>query len=386
MQIGYIHIGKEQQSRVMQMLKRLTEPGALDEIGIGRIRDAFADRLFPGTSTLQKHAKYFSLMPQLYQRAASRKYNRLSEVQTEIIRLEKKMTEILWRDSNHASGITGSEMIERPGDSFVKYDPAYIYNSGLRTFEIVRCKSVHQAIYNLSKKLHNKPETFKSNDEETANDAEELTGSIQPWDVPLNIEYDFLKECPLELSPADKAFIRKKMLTAPASQGTLLSYLLEHPGVRRLDEFPWLMSEDLPSNLRQLYDDAIAFSEFVYLLRLRYYYLYSHKEDDKVLETFNNQLEYVRGRNYDMPAILDSSGSYHESTRNFCLSSFNAAMNDNLEELDSLITRRERQLKGSRSKIGTDGYSGNGAARLNYRWETVGVYLDELRESEVSHG
>ena len=61
-------------------------------------------------------------------------------------------------------------------------------------------------------------------------------------------------------------------------------------------------------------------------------------------------------------------------------------MNDNLEELDSLITRRERQLKGSRSKIGTDGYNGNGAARLNYRWETVGVYLDELKESEASHG
>lgn len=385
MQIGYIHIGKEQQSRVMQMLKRLTEPGALDEIGIGRIRDAFADRLFPGTSTLQKHAKYFSLMPQLYQRAASRKYNRLSEVQTEIIRLEKKMTENLWRDSDHASGITGSEMIERPGDSYVKYDPAYIYNSGLRTFEIVRCKSVHQAIYNLSKKLHAQPKAFRSDDENVANDAEELTGAIQPWDVPLNIEYDFLKECPLTLTAADKTFIRKKMLSAPASQDTLLSYLLEHPEVRRLGEFPWIMSEDLPSDLRQLYDNAIAFSEFVYLLRLRYYWLYSSKQDKEVLEAFNTQFDYVRSHNYDMEAIIDSSGSYHQSTRNFCLSSYQAAMNDNMEELDSLIIRRERQLKGSRSKIGTDGYSGNGSARLNYRWETVGVYLNELKE-EVNHG
>lgn len=59
MQLGYIHIGKEEQNRVMQMLKRLTEPGALDEIGIGRIRDAFADQLFPGTSTLQNMLNTF---------------------------------------------------------------------------------------------------------------------------------------------------------------------------------------------------------------------------------------------------------------------------------------------------------------------------------------
>lgn len=61
MKLGYIHNNREEQTRVMQVLKMTSESVALDELGIGRIRDAFADRMFPGISTLQKHMKYFSL-------------------------------------------------------------------------------------------------------------------------------------------------------------------------------------------------------------------------------------------------------------------------------------------------------------------------------------
>lgn len=49
MKLGYIHNNREEQTRVMQVLKMTSESVAL---GIGRIRDAFADRMFPGISTL----------------------------------------------------------------------------------------------------------------------------------------------------------------------------------------------------------------------------------------------------------------------------------------------------------------------------------------------
>ena len=48
MKLGYIHSNREEQTRVMQVLKMTSESVALDELGIGRIRDAFADRMFPG--------------------------------------------------------------------------------------------------------------------------------------------------------------------------------------------------------------------------------------------------------------------------------------------------------------------------------------------------
>ena len=57
MKLGYIHSNKEEQARVLQALKLTSESVALEELGIGRIRDAFADKMFPDVSTLQKHIK-----------------------------------------------------------------------------------------------------------------------------------------------------------------------------------------------------------------------------------------------------------------------------------------------------------------------------------------
>ena len=121
MKLGYIHSSKEEQARAMQVLKMTSESVALDELGIGRIRDAFADSMFPGISTLQKHTKYFSLMPQVYRKATERRYNRLSEVKTEIVRLERIMTKNLYDGSTIKWGITGSDTIGKGIGSYVKF-------------------------------------------------------------------------------------------------------------------------------------------------------------------------------------------------------------------------------------------------------------------------
>ena len=50
----------------MQTLKLLEESTALEVLGIGVIRDGYADILFPGISTLQTRAKYFVLTPYIF--------------------------------------------------------------------------------------------------------------------------------------------------------------------------------------------------------------------------------------------------------------------------------------------------------------------------------
>ena len=47
---------------VLSALRQLTEPGAVDELGVGTIRDGFSDILFPGTSTIQTRAKYLFII------------------------------------------------------------------------------------------------------------------------------------------------------------------------------------------------------------------------------------------------------------------------------------------------------------------------------------
>jgi len=45
--------------RSLQLLSSLKEKEARDEFGIGAIRDAISDQLFPGVSTIQTRLRYF---------------------------------------------------------------------------------------------------------------------------------------------------------------------------------------------------------------------------------------------------------------------------------------------------------------------------------------
>ncbi|MBM4765121.1 DUF6361 family protein [Bacillus sp. B15-48] len=51
---------------MLSVISLLSEPGAIDKLGIGIVRDAFANVFFPGTFTLQTRAKYFLLIPYLF--------------------------------------------------------------------------------------------------------------------------------------------------------------------------------------------------------------------------------------------------------------------------------------------------------------------------------
>lgn len=58
MQLGWIDFSKEDRQKAFDVINLLSEQGAVDELGIGVIRDAFANYFFPGTSTIQTRAKY----------------------------------------------------------------------------------------------------------------------------------------------------------------------------------------------------------------------------------------------------------------------------------------------------------------------------------------
>ena len=50
MQLGWIDFSKEDRQRALDVINLLSEQGAVDELGIGIVRDAFANCFFPGTS------------------------------------------------------------------------------------------------------------------------------------------------------------------------------------------------------------------------------------------------------------------------------------------------------------------------------------------------
>ena len=54
------------------IIRPFAERESRDELGLGQIRDAIADALFPGTSTLLTRARHLLFVPWAYQKASGR--------------------------------------------------------------------------------------------------------------------------------------------------------------------------------------------------------------------------------------------------------------------------------------------------------------------------
>lgn len=62
----------EARARSLELLGLFQTKESRDELGLGAIRDSIADRLFPGTSTIQTRLRYMLIVPWLYQRLERR--------------------------------------------------------------------------------------------------------------------------------------------------------------------------------------------------------------------------------------------------------------------------------------------------------------------------
>lgn len=98
MNLGWVDFSHEARKQVLDALDVLEEKGTVDELGIGVLRDAFADKLFPGTSTIQTRAKYFALVPCCVRYVMEKGKNRLREALWEI---EKKCCRQMWDNCEH---------------------------------------------------------------------------------------------------------------------------------------------------------------------------------------------------------------------------------------------------------------------------------------------
>ena len=59
--IGWLDLDAAASERVGTLLRSLEEPGTLDVLGLGSVRDAFSDMLSPGTSTIPDPAALLHL-------------------------------------------------------------------------------------------------------------------------------------------------------------------------------------------------------------------------------------------------------------------------------------------------------------------------------------
>ena len=405
MHIGFVNFNTDEKKRVAKMMQLLQESEAIEELGIGRVRDHFSNTLFPGTSTLQHHAKYFVVMPSLYYHTAfkSRKFQNIAEVSRYIREAEIQITRQLAKWDNGIvrtteTGITGINTLKdalNDYTKYVKYDPTYIYGSGLAKYGIIPDTGVERLILELNKKHFEDPHSNHSlKSDNPTEDSGDLTGEMQLIKT-CGETYDFFngKEMDIRLSEKEAAFLKDRILTS--CEGTMLAYLIDSkykiPGDIGYFDLDGILV-DLNPYVFDIYQKSVLLSKLIHLLDWRFNYTYyaSFDNDDykSCEEEYSTLLAKYKDDLYNRKAytaLFDYIRSIDQKFTDFCEGCYNAIIAGDHKLVDQLVKTRERHVKRERSKIGNIAYRDQ--KRINpypntFRWETVRTMVNEIRNPE----
>lgn len=136
-QIGWIDFSPKDRNRVKRFMDIMGMGGIVDELGIGMIRDAMSNKLFPGFSTLYTRAKYFFITPYILlekekkqtQRQSGMDYFHKAEVDTNRI--------IIQYYENHPEQSSESYFGKEKKDGNLKRQPSEIYWNGMQHLHIL---------------------------------------------------------------------------------------------------------------------------------------------------------------------------------------------------------------------------------------------------------
>ncbi|MTK09599.1 MAG: hypothetical protein F8N38_21235 [Hungatella sp.] len=381
MQIGFIDFSKEERNKILATLKLIGEQTALDELGIGVIRDAYADILFPGISTIQTRAKYFVLIPYLFGAAAKKKLSNGRELYKLLTTNEDKMVETLVKNSgSEENGIIGKNALKQKRS--VKMKPSSIYWNGLRTFEIVRIAGISlTAACNVTwSSAQKKNETEPKCDGDGFDDMTASQGNTVLFS-PILPDYDFEKNASIKLTRKEAEFLAYKITKALLSKKSLLAFLINHKlNCNSFDEIP---VDILQHEIRRDYQFAKDFSDFIIGAHIRYNIIFSNYQDYDMMDEFNTWRSEFINRNFDLVAILNRI-SCNEATVAFCLDFLKCVCKNDLDAMDVLIIAREKAVKQERAKLcKPKEYQYNYDRpvhyyKLDFRFNTVKIIINDI--------
>ena len=389
MKIGWVDFSKEQRGKVLSVLKLLSEPGALDELGIGIIRDGFADILFPGTSTIQTRAKYFFIVPYIMLEIEKQKNIKPHEFLSLLDQKEVELIDIL--DKDGAEGVIGVDAREK-----LKRKPSSIYWNALKTYgffanqglTLSEYAKVFCTVRDNSQKIRNAGNS-KRNSEEAADDADSVNGMFNFWRVPIPAP-NWREDLTIDLAKEEAVSLKQKITTMPNTKDSLLALILRD---NRADFCNYNSFNDLdtllpamPEMMKNDYILARNFAQFIYGAQIRYNIIFTKGQEEDVVEQWELWQNNIPKINLEQ--LFVRLNVRNMNLRHFLKAYQNALIN--VEELDKLIINREKQLKGaSRSKLINENlYQYNGKlinmGKLYYRFynaqRMVGDILEGLGE------
>ena len=373
-----------QQRRMTQLIELFKEESTVDELGIGTIRDTFANELFPGTSVLQTRVRYLFFTAWLV-RDVGRQGLPVDAALARLRADEVRLIDALLAGGER-DGVIGNQAKAK-----LKNMPSGAYWAGLGRFGI--------RTWDLSISAHLRAASTKAR--RSGEDPDEL-GHAGP-DLGLDSSVpprppELLDATSFDLPPEEAGYLRDRI--AASCPQSLFAWLALH-GQRVFTDYAWLhpQLDEFPARLRDLVDHGRRFHHASYGAALLYNLMLADKRGDVALsELYRGDLEEWEAELADEQVFDDwdrtqfwvtMTGLNHRlrpATRHFVDTWLGFAERGGVADdtaARALIRTREIRLKGGRARLtnpaALDAWSGEaGLVRLDYRWGVASRHLDDI--------
>jgi hypothetical protein len=392
---GWLDADDEQRRKMLEIVDLFKEEGTLDELGIGSIRDALADLLFPGTSTLHTRLRYVFFIPWLLEQAAHQPS--AEQMGTEFRRLEYRLIGSLLAGGERR-GVIGNTARDS-----LKRLPSAAYWSALGVWGITNGDFSASGYFRRRSDYRQLTNRTVRADDPGAHELLPSTG-VDPHLPPA--PSDLLKATQFALRPEDEQYLSDRI--AASTAGTMLSWLVRHqPG--NDPAYAWQLDNlgDSPEQVRDLVDHARRFHTAIHGAAILYNLLLARQDDrEELVAEYERSLsswrevelnataalvgwdrsawwETVRRRN---PRLRDATVRFVNSWLDLISSGVDPATSSDAERL---IRDRERQIKGGRARSVNQSAldrwpGGTGLGRHDFRWLVARAHLADLYAARAS--
>lgn len=392
----WLDYSEHDRQKAIEVVRLFAEKGTVDELGIGTVRDAFSDILFPGTSTLHTRARYFFFIPWHYRRLEGREFNSAADLAAQVRKDEVTLINTL-AESDDVDGVIGIEARET-----LKNLPSLLYWQGLQAlgFRLVEGgqAAFHRRLAGVGRS--------RSSEEIRTDDGDPVgRGQLAFWHpgIPETPE-GFPKEASFRLTRAEARFFQDRVRERVGR--SLLAWLLsEGAGIEDAD-FPWQHPRlgEMRSEHREQLAHARNFSETMRGAALLYNLMLGERSgDQELIEEYREELgawvEQMRLRASELerwdrramwslvlrqnPGIPLRSQDFIQRWLDIACDPNAAATVAEQQKVRTLIEHRERALKGGLARLtnqrALERWSGeSGTAQLSFRWANVRAIVTDV--------
>lgn len=386
--------------RVLDVVRALGDRDTRDELGVATVRDALADLLAPGVSTIQTRARYFFFIPWIYQDLERRLGNRRTGVSKDWVAQEARRAE-----TDLSRALTASDdahgVIGRAAGQRLQRLPSSVYWNGMWEWGIRLCPWSVDG-YHRWLATHAGQPTLKAHDP---------SRSPRRWREGLpKPPGDFPNSVSLQLRFEEADYLTDRILHEHPD--SLLGRLVLSRQAALDVDYPWQVLElgyeppgDVANTLRHAREFALAMqgATLIYNLMLAEAPTEPRKDwIDRYRTLVEAWADEVRASRQRFEA-WDRDDFWHtvrrtrprvpETTQNFInhwlhlfLATTHPATLADSADVRHLIQNRERRLKRAQARLSNprrlelwNGDSGSGTARMSYRWSVMRTHLADIR-------